>query len=386
MKSHVRWIFSLLLLVFLFFVAKTILVRWHQTKEVQKTTLAQEASSVLVVHPSISQSEITLRLPGDVNPYADTPIYARTDGYLKRWLVDIGTAVKQGDLLAEVEAPEVDQQYNQAVGRLQQAQANLKLAQVTASRWREMLDRSTVARQDADQKQADLEVAKANLVAAEADLSRLQKLKDFEQITAPFDGVITQRNVNIGDLIRANNIAGQKPLFELVDDKILRVYANVPESVANQIHLGQEVVLEFTSQRGLSIEGKLVRTADKIDQQSRTLLVEIQVLNPDRKLLSGGYATVHIPIPLDHPALVLPVNTLLFRPEGSFVGVVNAEGKVELKKIRIGKDCGTKVEVLEGVTTNDQVILNPSDSLETGDLVSVSTAMEEKKNSQGWKR
>jgi RND family efflux transporter MFP subunit len=268
-----------------------------------------------------------------------------------------------------VEAPEIDQQYNQALGKLQQTQANLKLAQVTASRWKEMLDRNTVARQDSDQKQADLEVAKANLVAAEADLQRFQKLKDFEQITAPFDGIITQRNVNVGDLIRATNLTGQKPLFELIDDKVLRVYANVPESVAHEVHLGQKVILEFTSQRGLSIEGTLVRTADKIDPQSRTLLVEIQVVNPERKLLSGGYATVRISVPLEHPVLTIPVNTLLFRPQGTFVGVVNPDNLVELKKIRIGKDGGTKVEVLDGVTASDQVILNPSDSLETGDKV-----------------
>ena len=370
-SSHWRWWMSFLFLAFLLLVGKTVLGRVKQTHEVQKTTIAQATPSVLVVQPQLAQPEITLRLPGDVNPYADTPIYARTDGYLKRWLVDIGAPVKTGDLLAEIEAPEVDQQYNQAAARLQQAQANFKLAEVTASRWKEMLDRNTVARQDSDQKQADLAVARANVMAAEADVSRLQKLKDFEQVTASFDGVITQRNVNIGDLIRANNLAGQKPLFELVDDTVLRVYANVPESVAHQVRIGQEVKLELASQPGVSISGKLVRTADKIDSHSRTMLVEIQVPNADRKLLAGGYATIHLPVPIEHPTSLLPVNTLLFRPNGTMVGVVDAQGRVELKKIRIGKDCGTKVEVLDGLNPGNQVILNPSDSLQTGDLVSI---------------
>ncbi|MBX9742646.1 MAG: efflux RND transporter periplasmic adaptor subunit [Chthoniobacterales bacterium] len=368
-SSRWRWFLFLILLLFFSLLAFTIVERLDQSHDIKKTTAIAAVPSVFVVFPELGEATIKLRLPGDVNPYVDTPIYARTDGYLKRWLVDIGAVVKAGDLLAEVESPEVDQQYNQAVGRLQQAQANFKLAEITAKRWKEMLDRNTVARQDSDQKQADLEVAKANVIAAEADVSRLQKLKDFEQITAPFDGVITQRNINIGDLIRASNIAGQKPLFELVDDKILRVYVNVPESLASHVQLGQEVTLEITSQPGKSISGKLVRTADKIDPQSRTLLVEIRVLNTDRKLLSGGYATVSLPIHTDHPALFLSTNTLLFRPKGSFVGVANEQGIVSLKKVRIGKDLGTKVEIVEGLDPKDRVILNPSDSLQNGDRV-----------------
>lgn len=370
-SSRWRWLLFLIVALFLFLLGYTLWKRIYQAHDVKKATAIAATPSVLVTSPALGEATVQLRLPGDVNPYVDTPIYARTDGYLKRWLVDIGSVVKAGDLLAEVESPEVDQQYNQAVGRLQQAQANLKLAEITATRWKEMLDRNTVARQDSDQKQADLAVAKANVVAAEADVSRLQKLKDFEQITAPFDGIITQRNINIGDLIRASNIAGQKPLFELVDDKILRVYVNIPESVASRVQLGEEITLEITSQPGKSISGKLVRTADKIDPQSRTLLVEIQVPNLDRKLLSGGYATVSVPIHTDHPALFLPVNTLLFRPKGSFVGVVNEQGRVTLKKVRIGKDLGTKIEIVEGLDPKDRVILNPSDSLQDGDEVLV---------------
>jgi RND family efflux transporter MFP subunit len=370
-SSSWRWVLFFLILLFLLLIARTLLERFQQDHEVKKTTALEAVPSVLVVNPELGDSTATLRLPGDVNPYVDTPIYARTDGYLKRWLVDIGASVKMGDLLAEIESPEVDQQYNQAVGRLKQAQANFKLAEITASRWKEMLDRNTVARQDSDQKQADLEVARANVMAAEADVSRLQKLKDFEQITAPFEGIITQRNTNIGDLIHANNLAGQKPLFELVDDKLLRIYSNIPESVATQIKLGEEVSLELSSQPGKKIVGTLVRTADKIDSQSRTLLAEVQVPNSDRKLLAGGYATVCIPISNHHPTFFLPVNTLLFRPKGTFVGVVNEQGIVELKKIRIGKDFGTKVEVVEGLDPKDQVILNPSDSLQSGDRVVV---------------
>ncbi|OHE78284.1 MAG: hypothetical protein A3F67_07180 [Verrucomicrobia bacterium RIFCSPHIGHO2_12_FULL_41_10] len=364
-----RWFLGVLVIIFLLLIGRTISVRMMQNREIHQTTTALAVPSVLVVSPKLGQAEITLRLPGDVNAYADTPIYARTDGYLKRWLVDIGSQVKNGDLLAEIESPEIDQQYNQAVGKLQQAQANLNLAQITAVRWKQLLDRNTVAPQESDQKQGAFEMAKANAAAAQAEVSRLQELKDFEQITAPFDGVITQRNTNVGDLIRVNNMVGQKPLFKIVDDKVFRVYANVPESVASEVRIGQKVTLEFASQPGKLIQGTLVRTADSIDDASRTLLVEIQVLNTDRKLLSGGYATVFIPILIQHPSLLLPVNTLLFRPEGTVVGVVDHNGRVELKKIRIGKDFGNQVEVVEGIKATDKVILNPSDSLQTGDQV-----------------
>ena len=367
--SQWPWWMALFVTIFCVLVFRSLRLHVAETREVRKTTADAIMPTVLVVHPKLSDPKITLRLPGNVKPYVDTPIYARTSGYLKSWMFDLGAHVKEGDLLAEIESPEIDQQYNQAIGSLQQAQARLRLAQITANRWKELLQRNTIARQDADQKEGDFQVAQANLFAAEANVSRLQKLKDFEQILAPFDGIITERNVNIGDLISANNLAANKPLFELVDDKILRVYVNVPETLADQVHLGQKAHLYLASQPGAKIEGELIHSADKIDPGSRTLLVEIQVPNEDRKLMAGGYATVCLPITLAHPVLIIPVNTLLFRPEGTFVGIVNKKGIVELKKIRIGEDFGTTLEVLQGLDPSDQVILNPSDSLQNGESV-----------------
>lgn len=347
-------------------------------EEAQATSEASAIPTVLVGKPRMGQPDYDLTLPGNVQPYSTTPIYARTDGYLQRWLVDIGSQVKEDQLLAEIESPEIDQQLNQAVGQLQQAQANLKLAQVTADRWKEMLSKNTVSKQETDQKEGDLEAAKANAVAAAANVSRLQNLKEFERVVAPFDGIVTQRNVDVGALISSSASSGQKPLFQLADDHILRTYIDVPETQSAQVKIGQPAKIFLSSQPGHAIEGKVVRTANAIDPQSRTLLVELQIDNSQHKYLSGGYAIVHLPIHLEKPSLILPVNALLFRPEGTQAGVVGSDGTVALKTLKIGKDFGTSVEVLDGVTADEQIIINPSDSLRDGDKVKTKPAEEKK--------
>lgn len=378
-KGGMGWAIWLLLILFAAAAVYAAIRHFSRENEAKEASAETAIPTVLVAKPTMGQPDYDLTLPGNVQPYSNTPIYARTDGYLQRWLVDIGAQVKQGQLLAEIESPEVDQQLNQAVGGLQQSQANLKLAQVTADRWKEMLQGNTVSRQDADQKEGDLEAAKANAVAAAANVSRLQNLKQFEQVVAPFDGIVTERNVEVGNLI-SSTMTGQKPLFQIADDHILRTYINVPETQAGQITVGQSAKVFLSSHPAEPVAGKVARTANALDPQSRTLLVEIQIDNSDHKLLSGGYAIVHLPIHLEAPALILPVNALLFRPEGTQVGVVSADGTVVLKTLKIGKDFGTKVEVIGGLTANDQVIINPSDSLQNGDKVHVKPAEEAKKS------
>jgi RND family efflux transporter MFP subunit len=379
-KGGIAWWVWLLLLVFVAGAVYAALRHVSKGKEAEEASADTAIPTVLVAKPKMGQPDYDLTLPGNVQPYSTTPIYARTDGYLQRWLVDIGAPVKQGQLLAEIESPEVDQQLNQAVGGLQQAQANLKLAQVTADRWKEMLQGNTVSRQDADQKQGDLDASKANVTAAAANVARLQNLKQFQQVVAPFDGIVTERNVEVGNLISSTVTATQKPLFQIADDHILRTYINVPETQAAQISIGQPAKVVLSSHPADPIMGKVVRTANALDMQSRTLLVEIQIDNSNHKLLSGGYAIIHLPIHQEAPSLILPVNALLFRPEGTQAGVVSADGTVALKTLKIGKDFGTKVEVIGGLTADDQVIINPSDSLQNGDKVHTKPAEEPKKS------
>lgn len=340
-------------------------------REVEKTTKNAELLPVILTQPQMGSPDIDLILPGNVLPNAETPIFARTDGYVKRWLVDIGTPVKQGQLLAEIDSPEVDQQYDQAEAAVAQAAANLKLSQDTAQRWKYLLQKSSVSQQETEEKQKEMEASVANLNQAKANLGRLEKMKSFERVVAPFDGVVTMRKVNVGDLINSGSGVAKSEMFHITQDNLLRVYVNVPETYASQVKVGQKANVKLASMPGQVIEGKIVNTAGAIDQQSRTLLVEVQVDNSARKYLAGGYATVDFPLHLAKPILILPVNALLFRPEGTQVGVVGNDHTVKLKKIEIGKDFGTTVEVVKGLEATEQVIVNPADSIREGDKVRI---------------
>lgn len=345
-------------------------------ENVKKMTQELAIPSVQVVSPSTAKGDGEIVLPGNVNPYADTPIFARTNGYVKRWLVEIGSPVKQGDLLVELEAPELDQQIRQAEGLVAQAQARLNLADSSDKRWKELLAQKAVSQQEADEKAGDLAGGQADLKSEQANLARLKQLKSFQQITSPFDGRVTARNVQVGDLITAEGgtSGARSELYRITQDNILRIYVSVPENYAGRIQAGQTARIDLASLPGAKVEGKVVRTSGTIDLQSRTMLTEVQVNNDKHEYLAGGYATVHFALPSSANATVLPVNTLLFRPEGTMVGVVNSENGMEtvaLKKIKIGRDLGTNVEVITGVEPQDRVILNPSDSLQDGDQVKV---------------
>jgi RND family efflux transporter MFP subunit len=344
--------------------------------DVVKMTHELAIPSVQVVSPAATKATGEIVLPGNVMPYADTPIFARTDGYVKRWLVDLGAPVKKGDLLVELEAPELGQQIKQAESLVAVAAANVSLAQSSNKRWETLLGQHAVSQQEADQKAGDLATTQADQHAQEANLARLQQLESFQKITAPFDGKVTARNVEIGDRITtAGGTSDVRPeLYRITQDNILRIYFRVPESSATKIHHGQKATVSLASSQGSEVEGKVVRTSGAIDQQSRTMLTEVQVDNSQHLYLAGGYATVRFPLIASANPNVLPVNTLLFRPEGTVVGVaIGDKGKetVQLRKVKLGRDLGSQIEVIAGLGTSDRVILNPSDSLQDGDPIKV---------------
>jgi RND family efflux transporter MFP subunit len=296
----------------------------------------------------------------------EAPIYARTSGYLKRFLVDIGAQVKEGDLLAEIDTPELNQELAQARAQLAQSDAALSLAKITAARWAELLKTSSVSEQEAAEKQADLELKTANVEAARANVRRLEELHAFEKVTAPFAGTITARNTDVGMLITA---AGGRELFRLAQTSTLRVFVRVPQTAARGVEAGQTAEFSIPELPGRVFPAKIVRTSGAMSADSRTLLTELTVDNARGEILSGSFAQVRFTQSDIDSAPTLPANTLLFRAEGMQVGVVKADGRVELRNVTLGRDFGPMVEVLGGVSVGDRVILNPSDSLVSGATV-----------------
>ena len=345
-----------------------ILPRWFTRRTLAQETQELAVTTVAVVSPAPGKSDFGVPLPAEVQAFVEAPIYARASGYLKRWLVDIGAPVKTGQLLAEIETPELDQQLAQAKAELAQNQAALDLAKITSARWTDLLKTASVSEQETAEKQSDLELKKANLDAALANLHRLEELKTFASITAPFDGTITARQTDVGQLITAGS--GHE-LFRLAQLNPLRVYVRVPQTLARAITPGQTAELILDQSPGKKITAKVVRTAGAIEPGSRTLLTELAVDNSRGEILAGSYAQVRFTDSVAAPTLTLPANTLLFRAEGIRVGVVNADNKVELRAVKLGRDFGQTVEILEGVEAGGRVIMNPPDSLTTGLAVRV---------------
>jgi RND family efflux transporter MFP subunit len=310
-------------------------------------------------------------LPAEIRPLLDAPIFARANGYLKRYLVDIGAEVKEGELLAEIDTPELDQELAQARAQVAQAEAGVNLAKVTAVRWADLVKTTSVSQQEAAEKQSDLDLKNATLEAAKANVHRLEDLRSFGRVTAPFAGTITVRNVDVGQLVSAT---GNRELFRLAQTGTLRVYVRVPQMVARGIAPGQTAEVTIPELPGRVFSAKVVRTSGAMSADSRTLLTELELDNSKKEILAGSYAQVRFQESKSAPALTLPANTLLFRAEGPQVGIVDRNGQVELRKITLGRDFGSTVEILEGVTPADQVILNPSDSLVSGVVVRVAGA------------
>jgi RND family efflux transporter MFP subunit len=347
----------------------------HQ-RTVAETKLANETQaaaipSVTVVHPKPNMTTTEISLPGNTQAFIDTPIYARASGYLKSWSFDIGARVKQGQLLAEIETPELDQQLEQAQASLKDTQANLAISQTTNGRYQALLGSHSVSQQEAAQTSADLASKQALVDAAAANVRRYEQEKAFQKIYAPFDGVVTARNTDIGDLIQSGDNSAPHELFHLASIAKLRVYIAVPEVYAPTVHEGEAVTLTLDSYPGETFQGTVVRDADSINPTTRTLNVEVDVDNQSGRLMPGAYAFVHLPVHAQAGSVVIPSDTLLFRAEGLRVGVVR-DGRVALAPITIGHDYGSSVEVVSGLTLQDAVILDPADSLAEGDTVKIS--------------
>jgi len=331
--------------------------------KLKESTESQALVTVATVKPSPQSEQGDISLPGTVQAYQDAPIYARTSGYLKRWLVDIGTPVKTGQVLAEIDAPEVDQQLRQIQADLVTAQANKNISGITADRWRGLRDTDSVSKQEADEKISLSATADAQVQAAQANLQRLRELSGFKKVVAPFDGVVTARNTDVGQLITAGG-AGPE-LFRIADTRKLRLYVRVPQTYAALMTPNLDAQVEFPDRPGMTFDAKLERTSNALDATSRTLLAQLIVDNSKNELLPGGYAEVKFKLAgnADASTFKLPANVLLFRGEGTQVATVDAKNRVVLKPVTIGRDYGSDIEIVQGLTAQDNVVLSPPDSL-----------------------
>jgi len=321
--------------------------------------------TVVTAKPQLGGAGDELVLPGIVQAYMESPIYARTNGYLKAWLTDIGAHVHKGQLLAEIETPEVDRELAQARADLATAQANLALANITNERWQGLVKTQAVSKQDADNKAGDAAAKAATVDSAQQNVNRLSDLESFKHVIAPFDGVVTARNTDVGYLINAGQSPGTE-LFRMADIHRLRIYAEVPEAYAAATDAGLRAEMHFAERPGKVYAADTIRTSNALDPSARTLQVELQLDNTQAQLFPGSYTEIHFKLPASTQTLRLPANTVLFRPEGLLVAVVDAHDTVHLKKIDQGRDFGKTIEVLNGLSPNDAVIVNPPDSIEDG--------------------
>ena len=354
---------------------RTILSRISNANALEAGTAERAKVYVKTALPKSDAAGQTVSLPGTLQGYVQSPIAARASGYLKRWTHDIGSRVAKGALLAEIEAPEIDQQLSQAIAAREQTASSLGLAKSTRERWEALKKRDAVSQQELDEKRSGEVQATANLAAADANVERLRQLEGFKRVVAPFAGVITRRSVDVGDLIEAGGGAG-RVLFTLTQTDPLRVYIYVPQAYSQLVKPGQEVSITQAELRGQVFRGTVARTAGSIDAATRTMQVEIQLPNRDGLLLPGAYVQAALPLAASK-ALVIPANTLMIRGAGTLVAVVGADGRIKLKPIKVGRNYGQTVEVIDGVSATDQLVLNPSDSLGEGDTVTVVPAAKE---------
>jgi RND family efflux transporter MFP subunit len=347
---------------------------YSASARLKEATEAQSIVTVATVNPQPLTGISDLILPGNLQANYEAPIYARTSGYLKRWLVDIGTPVKAGQLLGEIESPEVDSQLRQAQADLVTAQANQRIASVTAERWRNLRASDSVSKQEADEKISVAASNDAQVQAARANVQRLQQLSGFEKITAPFDGVVTARNTDIGQLIAAGSNTGPE-LFRVADMRRLRLYVRVPQTYAAMMKQGLTAELVFPDRPGKLYTATLDSTSSAIDQATRTLLAQLSVDNSNNELFPGAYTEVHFKLPVGatSEAYKVPANVLLFRGDGMHVATVGEKGQVVLKQVTIGRDYGSDIEIIHGLAADDKVILSPPDSLTDGVNVRVAS-------------
>ena len=373
-SGHAVWIAIVVILVIAAVVIAGVIPREKAKAALVTETRDLAIPTVAVIHPKLGAPQTEIVLPGNIEAFIDSPIYARTNGYLKKWYADIGAHVKDGQLLAEIETPELDQQLDQARAELNTAQANDRLAEITANRYQDLAKTDSVSKQDVDNAAGDFEAKKAMVASAESNVRRLEQLQSFEKIYAPFDGVITARNTDIGHLINSGAGGLATELFHIADTRSVRVFVNVPQDYSQSARPGLTADLTLQEFPDKRFKGKLVRTANAIDLSSRTLLVEVDVNNPTGELLPGAYAQVHLNVVAGAPAAILPVSAMLFRSEGLQVAIVDNGNRVELRSVVAGKDFGNELEIVSGIKPTDWVINNPSDSLISGESVRLADA------------
>ncbi len=365
-----KWLAVIVLVLLAIGAGRTVISRISSARTLEAGTVERAQVYVKTTKPAASTTGPTLSLPGTLQGYVQSPISARASGYLRKWYKDIGAHVQQGELLAEIDTPEIDQQLAQAVAARAQAQSSLDLAHSSVARWEALRAKDVVSQQELDERRSADAQARANVAAADANVERLRQLEGFKRVVAPFAGVITRRNVDVGDLIDAT---GQHPLFQLAQTDPLRVYVNVPQAYSQLIKPGQKVVVTQAELPGQPFTGTVARTAASIDTTTRTMQIEVALPNRDGVLLPGALVQVALPLP-PSPALVIPTNALLFRGEGTRVATVDGNRKVHLKPVTLGRNYGPTVEILDGLTAQDVVVLNPGDSLADGDAVAVAAA------------
>jgi RND family efflux transporter MFP subunit len=376
LSKGIWMLLGIVALIVLLVIVSGILARSKSEHTLEKETAVAAIPSVNVIYPATSTLSSEIALPGSTQAFTDTPIYSRTSGYLKNWYFDIGTHVRKGQLMAQIETPEVDQQLQVAQADLKSTEANLDLANVTSNRYQNLLKTNSVSKQETDVAMSDASAKKAAVDAAMATVRRLEQLQSFEKVYAPFDGIVTARNVDIGALIQAGENTSPKELFHLAAIGKIRVFVSVPEAYSSAVKNGGKATLTLDEYPGRSFVGTITRNSNAIDQATRTLNVEVDIDNPKGELLPGAYVFVHFKVPEQAASVMIPSNTLLFRAEGLRVGVVR-DGRVQLVPVTIGKDAGANVEISSGVTKNDAVILNPSDSLASGQEVQIANKVNE---------
>lgn len=348
-------------------------VRAYDYHKVVKWTDAQVTPSVQVIDPVAGDAEQAMTLPGHLDAWISTTIHARVGGYLKAWTHDIGSKVKAGEALAEIDTPELDQQFEQAKANLARARANAKLAELTDQRWRNLLASNSVSKQEADEKAGEAETARANVLAAQADMDRIAALEAFKHITSPFDGTVTARHTDIGDLINANN-DNSPALFTVADTSRMRLYVEIPQGYASSVKPGMTVKLDVLDHPGEAFTGHLIGSSGAVNQASGTLLAQFEVDNPKGELMPGSFAEVSVPMPSDAHVMTVPATVLIFRAAGPQIAVVGTNGKAELRKVHIARDLGDHLQIDQGLRPGDRIIDHPSDSLAAGDPVRIAPA------------
>lgn len=349
--------------------AANLFSRFRAERALAKEADVDSVATVVVVHPTAEKPDEELVLPASLQAYEESPIYARTNGYLLKWYKDIGSPVSQGELLADIDTPEVDQELSQARAARQQAAAQMDIAKISAERWQNLRKTDSVSQQETDTQTSTYQQAIANLAATDANVRRLEQLEAFKHVYAPFSGMLIKRNVDPGALINAGSAGTELFIIAKVDP--LRVFTNVPQAYSPAIKNGMPAFISLAEIPGQKFKGTVARTADAIDPATRTLLTEVDVPNKDGRLLRGSFGEVHFTPKINAEKVTVPVNAMLFRQEGPQVAVVGADDKVQLRPITIGRDYGTTLEILGGVSVQERIIINPSDALEAGQKVNV---------------